>query len=144
MTSSGRLTGAFFVLFGLAVYFLIIPAYVEQVDGGNLAPNTLPNAVSIVIAVCGALLMLKPTAHEPPNGRYFAAAAVYVAVLGAAIYAMSWFGFVYVASILALILMLMIGERRPLWLAAGVVVIPGRHLAFRRPAARPGFVVSHD
>ncbi len=124
MTSSDRLTGAFFVLFGLAVYFLVIPAYVEHVDGGNLAPNTLPNAVSIVIAVCGALLMLKPTAHQPPNARYFAATAIYVAILAAAIYAMSWLGFVYVAPVLALILMLKIGERRPLWLAAGVVAMP--------------------
>ena len=37
---------------------------------------------------------------------------------------MSWFGFVYVAPVLALIIMLMIGERRPFWLIAGVAAMP--------------------
>ena len=124
MTSSDRLTGAFFLLFGLAVYFLVIPTYVEQVEGGNLAPNTLPNAISIVIAVCGGLLMLKPTTHQPPSGRYFLKTAMYVAILAAAIYVMSWFGFIYVAPVLALVMMLIIGERRPLWLAGGVIAMP--------------------
>ncbi len=124
MVSSDRATGAFFLLFGLAMYFLVIPLYVEQVEDGNLAPNTLPNAVSLVIAVCGGLLVLKPTGHRPPNWRRFAVTAIHVFVLGAAIYAMTWFGFVYVAPLLALILMLMIGERRPLWLVAGVIIMP--------------------
>jgi len=125
MTSPDRATGAFFVLFGLAMYFLVIPTYVEQVDGGNLAPDTLPNAISIVIAICGVLLMFKPTGHRPPDWRHFALTGIYVAIIGAAVYAMTWFGFIYVAPVLALLLMLMIGERRPLWLAAGVVAVPG-------------------
>ncbi len=80
--------------------------------------------MSIVIAVCGLMLMLGPTPHQPPGWRYFLTTAAYVCVLGAAIYAMSWFGFVYVAPFFALIIMLMIGERRPLWLALGVVGMP--------------------
>ncbi len=48
----------------------------------------------------------------------------YTALLAAGIYTMSLFGFEYVAPVLALALMLMIGERRPLWLVLGTVVMP--------------------
>lgn len=122
--SVDRASGAFFLLFGLAVYFLIIPAYVEQAEGGNIAPDTIPNIVSFVIAGCGFLLIIKPTAQRPPRMRYFLVTAAYVSILAAAIYAMSWFGFVSVAPVFALVIMVMIGERRPLWLAIGAVAMP--------------------
>ena len=122
--SADRASGAFFLLFGLAVYFLVIPAYVEQAEGGNIAPDTLPNFVSGVIAACGLLLIVRPTRHQLPNARHFLVTAAYVFVLAAAIYAMSWFGFVWVAPFLALIIMLMIGERRPIWLVFGVLGMP--------------------
>lgn len=122
--TADRLTGAFFLLFGLAMVFLVIPNYVEDAQGGNLSPKTMPNVVAWVIAVCGGLLVIRPTTHTAPDMRFFARAAAYVAVLGAAIYAMSWFGFVYVAPVLALVIMLMIGERRPFWLGFGVVLMP--------------------
>lgn len=122
--SADRLSGAFFLLFGLAVYFLIIPTYVEFTDEGNIAPSTLPNWISIVIIVCGAALIVKPTGYETQSVRSFMITGVYTAVLVAGIYAMSLFGFVYIGPVLALTLMLLIGERRPLWLIAGVIVMP--------------------
>lgn len=122
--SADRFTGAFFFLFGLAMVFLVIPNYVEDVQGGNLSPKTMPSVIGWVIAVCGGLLVLKPTTHKAPDTRFFAQAAAYVAILGTAIYAMSLWGFLYVSPVLALVIMLMIGERRPLWLGVGVVVMP--------------------
>jgi putative tricarboxylic transport membrane protein len=122
--SVDRATGAFFLIFGLAMYFLIIPAQVDLGEEGNLAPDTLPNAVAMVVAVCGLLLVLRPTDHEPQNTRYFIRTGLFVLILAVSIYAMSIFGFVYVAPLLALALMLMIGERRPGWLAAGVLGMP--------------------
>lgn len=122
--TADRFTGAFFLLFGLAMVFLIIPNYVEDAQGGNLSPKTMPNVVAWTIAVCGGLLVIRPTTHTAPNRRFFPRATAYVAVLGAAIYAMSLFGFVYVAPVLAMVIMLMIGERRPVWLGIGVVLMP--------------------
>lgn len=123
-TAADRMTGAFFLILGLALFFYVIPEYVEDPDGGNLSPRTMPNVVAWVLAVCGGLLVIKPTDHAAPDMRFFAQATVFVVVLGAAIYAMTWVGFLYVAPVLALMIMLMLGERRPLWLAAGVVVVP--------------------
>ena len=122
--SADRVSGAFFLLFGLAAYFLVIPAYVEQAEGGNIAPDTLPNAVAIVIAACGFLLVVRPTPQRLPDWRYFAVTGAYVLVLAVAIYAMSWVGFIYVAPCLALAVMVMLGERRPLWLAFGAAGMP--------------------
>jgi putative tricarboxylic transport membrane protein len=122
--AADRISGAFFLLLGLALYFLIIPGQVEFPEGGNLAPSTVPNYIAIVIAFCGALLILKPTDHRTQGLRPFMLTGAYSVVLAAGIYAMSLFGFDFVAPPLALAIMLMIGERRPLWLIAGVIVMP--------------------
>lgn len=107
------------------MYFLVIPAYVEPVDGGNLAPASMPNAVSLVFATCGALLMFRPTGRRLPAKRHFTTAGTYAAVLAAATCTMAVFGFAFVAPVLALLLMLMAGERRLPWIAVGVVAMPG-------------------
>jgi putative tricarboxylic transport membrane protein len=122
--SADRMTGAFCLLFGLAMVFLVIPEYVEDVDRGSLPPKTMPTIIAWVLAFCGGLLVVKPTNHKAPDARFFIRATIYVAVLGASIYAMSLVGFIYVAPVLALIVMLMIGERRPVWLGFGVVLMP--------------------
>lgn len=122
--SADRLTGGFFLFFGLALVFFVIPEYVEDVERGNLSPKTMPTVVAWIIAICGGLLIMKPTTHRAPDIRFFGKAAAYVAVLGASIYAMSLVGFLYVAPVLALVVMLMIGERRLLWLGFGVVLMP--------------------
>jgi putative tricarboxylic transport membrane protein len=122
--SADRMSGAFFCLFGLAMYFLVIPVYVETAEGGSLSPKTLPNIISIIIAISGGFLVIKPTAQQMRDPRKMAITGLYAALLAAGIYAMSWFGFEYVAPVLALSIMWMIGERRPLWLVSGVVIMP--------------------
>lgn len=123
-TSADRVSGAFFLLFGLAMYFYVNPNYIENVDTGNIAPNTLPNIVSVVIAICGGLLVLKPTDHQTRSFSKMALTGVYVAIMAASIYAMSIFGFEYIGPVMALAIMWMIGERRPMWLAIGVIGMP--------------------
>lgn len=119
-----RLSGTFFLLFGLGMYFLVNPNFIESVDGGNIDPDALPNVVSIVIAVCGALLAFKPTAHELQDLRSMGRACLYVVLLSIGIFAMSKFGFEFVAPVLALSMMWLIGERRWLWLILGTVAMP--------------------
>ncbi len=121
---SDRLSGAVLFIFGLAMYFAIIPTFVEQAEGGNIAPNTLPNILSWMIAIGGAFLVLKPTPHQTQDLRYFARALMHGAILCAGIYAMTWFGFLYVAPVLALVIMVVIGERRMHWLALGAIGMP--------------------
>ena len=119
-----RATGAFFLVFGLLLYFVIIPVHVEFIEGGWILPETIPNAVAIVLGVCGALLMLKPTIQRVQSSTEFLNACLYFGLLAVGLFIMSHVGFVYAAPLIALVLMLLIGERRPLWLGLGVVAVP--------------------
>jgi len=123
-TSADRLSGTFFLLFGLALYFLVIPGQTESPEGGNLAPKTVPNYISLVIALCGAFLVLKPTDQQNPNPRAFLTVCLYAAILAFGIFAMSYLGFEFVAPVLSFVIMWLIGERRPLWLIGGVILMP--------------------
>jgi len=122
--SADRASGAFFFFLGLVLYFVVNPAFIEIEEGNSLAPDTLPNLVSVLIAVCGALLMLRPTKHQVQDARFFLRAGLFVVILGVAVYAISHFGFFVVGPILALVMMLVIGERRWLVLVAGTVGVP--------------------
>lgn len=123
-TLSDRISGLFFMVMGLAMYFWINPNYIETVEGGNLSPNTLPNIISIILTIAGAFVAIKPTTHRLRNPVLMAKTGLYVALLTAGIWAMSWVGFEFVAPVLALAIMWLIGERRPLWLGLGVVAMP--------------------
>ncbi len=122
--SADRLSGVFFLLFGLGMYFVVNPNYIEAVSGGNIAPKSLPNIVSIVIAVCGAILAIKPTTYQMRNPVLMAKAGLYAVLLALGIYAMSLVGFEYVAPVLAFAIMWLIGERRPFWLVFGTIGMP--------------------
>lgn len=119
-----RAAGGFFLVFGLLLYFAVIPANVEEVEGGWVLPSTIPNVIAIILAVCGAALMLKPKAHRVQSPQEFLFAGLYFVLLAAGLLLMSYVGFVYAAPALALVIMLLIGERRPLWLGAGVALLP--------------------
>lgn len=122
--SADRMTGAFFLIFGVILYVVIIPIYVEEVDGGWLKPATVPNAIAVVLALCGALLMLKPTQHRVQPRSEFLFAGLYFALLAVGLFVMSYAGFLYSAPVIALAVMLLIGERRLFWLAMGVAGMP--------------------
>jgi putative tricarboxylic transport membrane protein len=125
MTSStDRTTGGFFLLFGLLLYFVIIPLQIETAEGVWLTASAVPNAIAIVLSLCGGLLMLKPTKHRVQNLREFMFAGVYFVLLAAGLLLMSYVGFAYAAPVLALAIMFLIGERRPFWLVMGVAVLP--------------------
>ncbi|PHP65429.1 hypothetical protein CSC94_18895 [Zhengella mangrovi] len=123
-TMADRISGLFFMALGLVMYFWINPTYIETVDGGNLSPDSLPNICSLILAVAGAFVAIKPTNHHVRNPVLMAKTGLYVALLVAGIWAMSWLGFEYVAPVLALAIMWFVGERRLLWLGLGVVVVP--------------------
>lgn len=119
-----RASGIFFVVFGVFMYLWVIPKGIDNIPDGNLNPNALPNLLSLGIVLCGGILMVRPTAHQVRDIRHVARAGVFVAVLVVALYAMSFIGFLPVAPILALAVMLIIGERRPVWLVVGVAGVP--------------------
>ncbi|NKB63096.1 MAG: hypothetical protein GKR95_13570 [Gammaproteobacteria bacterium] len=119
-----RITGALIATFGGVLYLFIIPRFVDSSQSSWIRPDTIPLATSFVIVLCGAFLVFKPTAHSLQNLRGHFKAVLFFLLLALGLYAMSMFGFVYIAPLLALSLMLLIGERRLLWLGLGVIGVP--------------------
>lgn len=121
---ANRLSGLFFAILGLLLLFVIIPRHTEVVGYGWTRPQTLPNAMAIVICVSGLVLALRPRGAVAFEWRKAARASLYLGLVAAGVYLVSLFGFEVVAPLLALAMMLLIGERRPLWLAIGAAGIP--------------------
>lgn len=121
---TNRFLGLFFAAFGLLMLFVIIPQQTEIIDYGWMRPQTLPNAMAVVIAVAGVVLALCPRGEVSFEWRPAGRAAVYLAVVAGGVWLIDRFGFELIAPLLALALMLLIGERRPGWLALGVAGIP--------------------
>ena len=119
-----RWTGAFFIAVAAVLYFYVIPTYVETVDYGWVYPRTIPNAVAVIVAICGVAQILAPAKVTVPPARQLARASLFFAVIVAGLTLTAYIGFKIVAPILALAIMLAIGERRPFWLAAGVIGMP--------------------
>lgn len=119
-----RLCGLFFVLFGLMLFFYLIPTQIETVDYGAIRPKTMPQILSVIMGVFGAILMLRPSDGTDLQQVPWLKSARIVAILVAGLMLIAQFGFVYIAAPLSLALMRIMGERRPLWLGLGVLGMP--------------------
>lgn len=122
--SADRASGLFFFIAATLCYFYVIPTFVEPADSGSIHPDTFPNAISILVAICGLLLAVKPTKYRLHSTRDMVMSGVYFALICSSLYAMTFFGYLAVSPFLALVLMLLIGERRRFWLFAGAVIMP--------------------
>ncbi|NKB77939.1 MAG: hypothetical protein GKR96_13125 [Gammaproteobacteria bacterium] len=119
-----RITGLLIAIFGITLYWFIIPNYVDSSQSSWLRPDTIPNATCLVTIFCGLVLVIKPSSHKLHAFSTICRAGLFFMLLAVGLYVMSLVGFVYVAPILALSLMLTIGERRLFWLTIGSVAIP--------------------
>ena len=128
------MSGLVFLVLGMVMLTVIIPGFVETAEGGVIQPGTLPTLLSWVMAGCGGWMLVRPSRLEsgpvPPDAAQMRAAGLYVVVIGGGVLLMGVFGFPLVAPVLALVLMLMIGERRRGWLVAGVAAVPAAIWAF--------------
>lgn len=119
-----RLSGLAVAAFGLGIWLYLVPHHTESVDYGWMRPQTLPMICAVALIVLGAIQTLRPTGAVTFVPGRAARAAVVFAVAVAAVWAMGRFGFVVVGPLFAAALMLGVGERRPVWLVAGVAVVP--------------------
>ncbi|WP_171181619.1 tripartite tricarboxylate transporter TctB family protein [Ruegeria sp. HKCCD8929] len=119
-----RIVGLIVATLGLMLLFVIFPIAIEDVEGGSIQPDTLPNAVAGFLVICGVLLALKPGESCARDPQELMMVLLYIVVMALGLFAMSRFGFVIVSPVLALAIMLLFGERRPFWLALGCVGMP--------------------
>jgi putative tricarboxylic transport membrane protein len=119
-----RLSGVVVAVFGLVLLFWIIPRHTELVDYGWLRPATLPKVTAIIIVISSIIHVLFPAGTAEFDLQPAMRAGLFFVISLAGLFIMHHLGFLIAAPLLAMILMLMVGERRPLWLVAGVVLVP--------------------
>ena len=119
-----RLSGAVVVVFGLILLFWIIPRHTEAADYGWLRPATLPNVIAVIIIIAGIIHVLFPEGTVEFDLQPALRAGLFFVISLAGLFIMRHLGFLIAAPALITVLMLMVRKRRPLWLIAGVVMIP--------------------
>ncbi|APG49163.1 tripartite tricarboxylate transporter TctB family protein [Phaeobacter porticola] len=120
-----RISGVFFVIFAATMIWGVIPAQTETVyPDGSIPPEVLPSVYAAVIGLFGgALACQREEAHTLDLRQAAKTTGVYFIAL-AGVLAMKHFGFLLAAPALALGLLWLVGERRPLWLAIGGLAGP--------------------
>jgi putative tricarboxylic transport membrane protein len=122
--TADRWSGLFFMALGIVLYAVVIPWQVETVDYGWLKPRTLPRILALVMVLGGMSLLLWPVGDAAPRYVPWRRSGMFAAVLIVGLWAIAKFGFVVVAPVLALVLMGLAHERRPLWLLLGAAGLP--------------------
>ena len=119
-----RLSGLAFAGFGAALLLWIIPAHTETASYGWLKPDTLPKICAWALAGLGLAQALIPRGGVALDGAEFAMVALVAAMSAAMIWGIGQFGFLTTAPIFAALLVWLIGERRPVWIAVAVLGAP--------------------
>ena len=119
-----RLSGVVVAVFGIILLFWIIPRHTEAVDYGWLRPATLPKITATIAAISGIIHILFPLGKANFDAQLAVRAGLFFVISLAGLFLMYHVGFIIAAPLLVMVLMLTIGERRPLWLFAGIVLIP--------------------
>lgn len=122
--TQNRLSGVFVAVFGLLLLFWIIPRHTESIHFGWLRPTTLPNITAIVMVITGLIHVLFPEGTAQFDVQPAMRAGIFFAISLAGLFIMHHLGFLITAPLLVVVLMLMVGERRPIWLFAGAVMLP--------------------
>lgn len=112
------------IVLSLAVLFFVMPNQIEAVDYGRVIPSTVPTLVLWVIIGAAVIQLFQSREIIKLEAVIVARVIGFILLLLAAVFAMERFGFEYTAPVLALLIMLAIGERRWPWLLLGGVVIP--------------------
>ena len=119
-----RLSGLAVAGFGAVLLLWVIPGQVEPVDYGWIRPETLPNLAAGGLLLLGLLQAANGGGEACLPLRPTVRALLYLGYTAVAVWAMGRLGFVWVAPAMVLLLMLWIGERRPLWLGLGAAAVP--------------------
>ena len=119
-----RIAGLVVASLGLALLFVVFPIQIEAGDDGSIDPDTVPKAIAAFLVVCGVLLAIKKGEQTKRDFKELMLVLLYLAIIAASLFAISYFGFLIVSPFLALAIMLIFGERRPFWLVLGCLGMP--------------------
>ena len=119
-----RIVGLAAAVCGLVFALLVIPQQTETVTYGSLSPGDVPLGAAWMMTAFGAVQMLWPRGRADFSAVKLRRAGLLLGLCAGAVILMEWRGFVTAAPLLALAVMLQVGERRIGWLAVGVAAVP--------------------
>ncbi len=133
-----RMSGLVVAIFSVILLFWIIPQHTETVNSGWLRPSTLPTITASVVLISSIVHFLLPSGKVEFDTPLTLRAGLFFIISLAGLFLIHLVGFCIAAPILAMVIMLLVGERRLTWLIAGIVVIPltmwgGIELLLNRP-----------
>jgi putative tricarboxylic transport membrane protein len=119
-----RLSGLFVAMFGLVVYFWVIPGHTEVDESGWLKPATLPNICMIIIIMAGIVHFVFPKGKAEFDLIFSRRVGLFFVLGILGLILMHLIGFILAAPVIVLVIMILVGERRPLWLVSGIILLP--------------------
>jgi putative tricarboxylic transport membrane protein len=119
-----RMSGFAVFIVGIVIYFWIIPYQTETMDSGWLKPTTLPRITAVIMIISGVIHFISPTGKADFDVRFSLRVGLFFVTSAIGLYLMGKFGFEFIAPTLILVIMILIGERRPVWLISGIVLLP--------------------
>lgn len=122
VSNANRWAGVCVAALALLFLIFIIPNHSSASDYGWMRPRTLPTICAVALILLGLALAFFPSGQMPP-GNHLRAVFI-MGVLALALVGFAYGGFLIAAPLLMAVLMLVSGERRPLWLFIGVATVP--------------------
>ena len=119
-----RISGLVVAVLGVLLLFWIIPRHTETVDYAWLRPATLPTITAVIVIISSIVHLIFPSGKAEFDVPLALRAGLYFVISLIGLSLMYYVGFLISAPLLVMALMLLIGERLPLWLIAGIVLIP--------------------
>ena len=122
--TSNRISGLVVAVLGAILLFWIIPRHTETVDYAWLRPATLPTITAVIVIIASIVHLIFPAGKAEFDVPLALRAGLFLVISLIGLFLMHLAGFLIAAPLLVMVLMLLIGERRPVWLIAGIVLIP--------------------
>lgn len=119
-----RISGLVVAVLGAILLFWIIPRHTETVANAWLRPATLPTITAVIVIIASIVHLIFPAGKAEFDVPLALRAGLFLVISLIGLFLMHLAGFLIAAPLLVMVLMLLIGERRPLWLIAGIVLIP--------------------
>ncbi|SIT12438.1 tripartite tricarboxylate transporter TctB family protein [Paracoccus saliphilus] len=124
MLQTDRVLGIVLLLVSTVLLWVVVPSQTSAVSYGSTSPSLFPSLGVSAIGLGGLWLLIAPTLHRLPDLRV-PAGAIAVALFGVAGFlAIQAIGYVWMAPVFTLTLMLIAGQRDPKWLLFGGVASP--------------------
>lgn len=119
-----RISGLVVTAIAVLLILWIIPNHTEIDELATLKPSALPYITASIILIMGLIQVVFPGGKAEFDLKSTLQVGFYFALSLAGVYLMNLIGFLIAAPTLILVVMILIGERRPLWLISGIILMP--------------------